>query len=408
MIEAKRKQNRDQMPNTGDWQLATGNCDLSRRPTWVEVDLNAIAENYRTLVSLLPSKPLDNAPFSISNPRVMPVIKADAYGHGMIPVARALAAAGATAFAVGFVDEGVRLREAGILQEILVMGTAWNGQQVEAVQNNLMLAVDSVQRLQSLEDAARNSRVSVPIHIKVDTGMARLGVRWNAMEPLLSAATKAENVSLRGTFSHLSSADESDFSYTMEQIRRFEHSLSTIQASGLDCGEIHLANSAGFIYFDPLQHWSARVGLALYGYNPDPQRAYLNLRPALSLKTKIGPTRSIKEGETVGYSRKYKASRETRLTTLCIGYADGFNRRLGNRAKVIIQDQYAPVIGNVSMDMIAVDLTDVPGAREGDEVTILGSSPHCSVTADDWASILETVPYEVLCGITPRIPRIYI
>jgi alanine racemase len=326
----------------------------------------------------------------------------------MIPVARALAAAGATMFGVFFLDEAVQLREAGISQEILVMGTSWLGQESAAIQNHLTLTVDTVECVRSLETAAKSRAASIPIHVKVDTGMARLGVRWNSMESLLYALRNSKGVCLKGVFSHLSSAEESDTSFTLEQIRRFEHSLSAVQESGLECGEIHFANSAGLLYFDALQHWSARVGIAIYGYYPDPQRAPINLKPALSLKSRVGTIRSIEAGEPVGYNRKYHASRNMRLTTLCIGYADGFNRGLGNHSSVIIRDKLAPVIGAVSMDMIAVDLTELPEVSEGDEAIILGSSAHCLVAADDWAGILKTVPYEVLCAIAARVPRVYI
>ncbi len=402
MIEEKLK------PDTG-CSLQTADCRLQTgRPTWAEVDLTALAENYKALTSRLTPADVPKPRFLTRSPRIIPVIKADAYGHGMIPVARALAAAGATMFAVFFVDEGVQLREAGITQEILVMGTSWAGQEATAIQNRLTLTVDTPECVRSLEVAAKSMAASIPVHVKVDTGMARLGVRWDSMEPMLHAFGNAKNISLKGVFSHLSSAEESDRAFTLEQIRRFDHALSAIRQAGLDCGEIHFANSAGLLYFEALQHWSARVGLAIYGYHPDPRRIPIKLRPALCLKSRVGSIRSIEAGDPVGYNRKYHATRKMRFTTLCVGYADGFNRRLGNRGSVIIQDKLAPVIGAVSMDMIGVDLTDLPEVGEGDEAIVLGSSAHCRVTANDWADILETVPYEVLCGIATRIPRIYV
>ncbi len=402
MNDKKEKQNTPCRLRTVDCRLQTG------RPTWAEVDLNTLADNYRAIASLLAPSDVPKPHFLTRNPRIIPVIKADAYGHGMIPVARALAAVGATMFGVFFMDEAVQLREAGISQEILVMGTSWIGQEIAAIQNRLTLTVDTVEGIRSLETAAKSQSASIPVHVKVDTGMARLGVRWNSMESLLYALRNARGVCLKGVFSHLSSAEESDTAFTQEQIRRFEHSLSAVHESGLECGEIHFANSAGLLYFDALQHWSARVGIAIYGYYPDPLRAPIKLRPALSLKSRVSSIRSIEAGEPVGYNRKYHASRDMRLTALCIGYADGLNRGLGNHSSVIIRDKLAPVIGAVSMDMIAVDLTDLPEVVEGDEAIILGSSAHCRVNADDWAGILKTVPYEVLCAIAARIPRIYV
>jgi alanine racemase len=381
-------------PASDDYRLTAG------RQTWAEVDLQALVENFRTLTSLLS--------MSSSAPRVIPVIKAEAYGHGMIPIARALSSAGATMFAVGTVEEGVRLRQAGISQEILALGTTWMGQEAEALQNRLTLAIDSPECVRRLEIAQKNLSASARVHLKVDTGMARLGVPWNRMESLLNAVRQASHVCMKGVFSHLSSADESDPAFTLEQIRRFERSLSMVDESGLDPGEIHFANSAGILYHERLRSWSARVGIALYGYPQDSQRSPVKLRPALTLKTRVGPIRMLAAGEPIGYNRRYVASRNTRVTTLPVGYADGFSRRLGNRGKVIIQDRWAPVIGAVSMDMIAADLTDMPEVREGDEVILMGSSAHCRMTADEWAGILETIPYEVLCGIAPRVPRIYV
>jgi alanine racemase len=363
------------------------------RPTWAEVDLEALADNYRALTSL-------------PAPRVIPVIKADAYGHGMIPVARALVSAGARMLAAGIVEEGVGLRRAGISEEILVLGTSWRGQERAALENRLTLSVDTPESVRRLEAADAHPPASV--HIKVDTGMARLGVRWDRMGPLLDAVRSARHVRLTGVFSHLSSADESDPAVTLEQTRRFEHSLGTIRESGLDCGEIHFANSAGLLYHQPLRRWSARAGIALYGYCADSGRSPVKLRPVLCLKTRVGPIRSLEAGEPIGYNRRYFAPRPSLVTTLPVGYADGFNRRLGNRGRVIIEDKWAPVVGAVSMDMIAVDLTDLPEVREGDEVILLGSSAHCRMTADEWADLLGTIPYEVLCAVAPRIPRIYV
>lgn len=409
MVERNKEQGSNPVGETADWKLATGDWKLeTERPTWAEIDLKALAENFKALSSLLAPSGVPKPRFQTRNPRIIPVIKADAYGHGMIPVARALAAAGATMFGVFFVDEAVQLREAGISQEILVMGTSWGGQEMTAIQNRLILTVDTVECIRSLENAAKFMTEPIPVHVKVDTGMARLGVRWDSMEPLLNALRNTKSVRLQGVFSHLSCAEESDSTFTLKQIRRFEYSLSAVQESGLECGEIHFANSAGLLYFEALQNWSARTGIAIYGYHPDPQRASIKLQPALCLKSRVGPIRSIDPGEPVGYNRKYHASRKMRISTLCIGYADGYNRRMGNRGSVIIQDKLAPVIGAVSMDMIAVDLTDLPEVSKGDEAIVLGSSAHYHVTAEDWANTLKTVPYEVLCAIAARVPRIYV
>jgi alanine racemase len=286
------------------------------------------------------------------------------------------------------------------------MGTAWWGLEKAALRNRLILSVDSPEGLRRLKASAEGTGAAASIHIKVDTGMGRLGVRWDGMEPLLEAVREAGRVRLKGVFSHLSSADDQDPLYTLVQRRRFERALGAVRKAGLDPGEIHLANSAGLLYYKSLRRWSARCGLGIYGYAPDPRRSPLGLRPVLSLKTRIGSVRALRRGEPTGYGRLFSASRSSRIGILPVGYADGFSRRFSNRGRVIIGDRWARIAGAVSMDMTAVDITDLPEVQEGDEVILLGSSPRCRLTAREWSDTLRTVPYEVLCGIAGRVPRI--
>jgi alanine racemase len=381
---------------------------ISGRQTWVEVDLRALRDNYKALESLLAPGAISKTQPSIPHPRIIPVVKANAYGHGAVAVASALADAGATILAVGVVEEGAILRRSGISQDIIVLGTSWAGQESVAIENRLILAVDAPEGVHRLEVAAKKLAASATVHVKVDTGMGRLGVHWNAMGRLLKAIRTTKYVSMKGVFSHLSSADETDDSYTLEQMNRFEHSLSTVRESNLDPGEIHLANSAGLLYHEGIRRWSARTGISLYGYSPDPQRSPVKLRPILSLKTKIGPIRNLKKGDPVGYNRRFVASEQAQIATLPVGYADGFNHRLSGRGRVIIKDRWSRIAGAVSMDMTAVDLTNMPNVREGDEVILLGESSNCRMTAEEWADILGTIPYEILCGIASRVPRFYL
>jgi len=382
---------------------------LTSRQTWIEINLQALKDNYLKLASLVSKpSPASRDQNTLHHPRIIPVIKADAYGHGAIQVASALADAGVEMYAVGIVEEGIALRQAGISQDILVMGTAWHGQERPALENRLILSLDSVKTLESLDTAAEEISAAAPVHIKVDTGMGRLGARWDSVEELLGALKQSKNVSLKGVFSHLSSADEEDPAYTQQQKDRFEHALTLVQQAGLDPGEIHFSNSAGLLYHESLRRWSSRTGIAIYGYAPDKERSPLRIHPVLSLKTRVGTVRQIHSGESIGYNRRFTASRTTRYATLPIGYADGLPRSLSGSCPVIIRDSWAEVIGAVSMDMIAVDLTDRSDVHEGDEVILLGSAGGCSITADTWAEILGTIPYEILCGIATRIPRIYI
>jgi len=388
--------------------ILTEPCAVSGRQTWVEVDLQAVVQNYRALAALVTPDSKHTGPFPIRRPRVIPVVKTNAYGHGAVPVARALALAGATILAVGVAEEAIELRQAGISCDILVLGTAWTGLEEDAVRNRLILAVDAPESVCRLERAANDLKSSIPVHVKVDTGMGRLGIRWDSVEPLLAAVRQARRVRFAGTFSHLSSADEPDPAYTLDQVRKFEHSLSAVREAGFDPGEIHLANSAGILFHERMRHWSVRPGIALYGYPPTISRhSPVELCPALTLKTRVATIRWLEPGEPLGYNRRFTASRATRVATLPVGYADGYGRRLEGRGKVIVRDSWAPVIGAVSMDMISVDLTDLPEVETGDEVILLGASARCRMGAEQWADLIDTVHYEVLCGIAARIPRRY-
>jgi alanine racemase len=376
------------------------------RPTWAEVDLAALRRNYRALKGRLDGPP--SSPLVIEHPRLIPVIKADAYGHGAVPVAKALAAEGAPAFAVAIVEEAVALRRAGIGGEILVLQGAWPGQEPEVVEHGLEAAVSSPEALARLDVEARRRSREVRVHIKVDTGMARLGIAWDRIDVLLSQLQRVHNAKIAGVFSHLACAEESDDSFTTEQIRRFRIALGAVRASGFDPGEIHLANSAGLLYVDSLWASSARAGIALYGYPPAPERCPLALERVLTWKTRLGRIHPIQPGESVGYNRRFRASRMTRAATLPVGYADGYRRSLSGQGRVIVRDRWADVLGAVSMDLIVVDVTGIPDIREGEEAILLGQTNSCRFDAESWAALLGTIPYEVLCGISPRVPRVYL
>jgi alanine racemase len=389
---------------------------LNLRPTWAEIDLGAVAANYAVLCSFLdrwqgPDTAVHGAhsrtPSSFP-PRLIPVVKADAYGHGLIPVARALAAAGATAFAVAFLEEGITLREAGISAEVLVLEGAWPDQEKELIRHDLTTSVHSPENVRNLAREASRASRAARVHVKVDTGMSRLGVRWDSIGPLLEALGEARSLRLTGVFSHLACAEEEDSSFTHEQVRRFQLVLSQMRKLGLDPGEIHLANSAGLLYHPGLRNLSAPPGIALYGYQPAAGGEAVSLRPALVLKTRVGSIRTIQPGESAGYNRRFVASRKTRAAVLPAGYADGYRHGLTGAGKVIVRGRWAEVLGAVSMDVIIVDITDLDDVEEGDEVVLLGSTPGCTIDAAVWARLLGTIPYEILCGIGTRIPRVYL
>ncbi len=372
----------------------------SQRPTWAEVNLDALVQNFRTLQSIL-------VPAETGTSRLIPVLKANAYGHGAIPCARALAAAGATAFGVALVEEGEALRAAGIAKEILVLEGSWPGQEDSLARLDLTATVYSPEGVRRLEDAGRRRNSPINVHIKIDTGMGRLGVSWDRLEPALGALRETTFLRLRGVYSHLAAAEEEDTNYTDEQIRRFEYSLLQIRRSGLDPGEVHIANSAGLLFHPRLRSQTARPGIALYGYSPSPIRGRELFRPVMTVKSRIGWLHQVPEGESIGYNRHFIASRQTRIATVPIGYADGYRRDLAGKAGVIVRDRWAEVLGAISMDMIVIDVTDLPEVCPGEEAVLLGAGSKCRFDAADWASRLGTIPYEVLCGIGSRIPRVY-
>ncbi len=379
-----------------------GESFFNCRPTWAEIDLGALATNYRTLDALV--RPVD---VSRSRPRLIPVIKANAYGHGAVEVTGRLMAAGATAFAVAIVEEGILLREAGISAEIIVLEGVWPGQEAQAVAHGLTPTLYSPRAVRAMEQAAVERAVQVSVHIKIDTGMNRLGAPWNALGPLLEALRSACHLRVSGTFTHFACAEEDDQAFTQEQTARFLDAISAIREAGIDPGEIHAANSAGLLYGGGLRTWSARPGIALYGYPPAQGRRPEGFEPVLSLKTRIGHLHTIDAGDSVGYNRRFTASRRMRVATLPVGYADGFRRALSGKSKVIVRDCWAGVLGAISMDMAVIDVTGIPEAQEGDEVILLGRSSKCRLDAEVWADLLGTIPYEVLCGISLRVPRLY-
>jgi len=397
--------------STASRPLSTVNCQPLtvnfHRPTWAEVDLDALVRNFQTLRSILNPTEIRNPQSAIAGPRLIPILKANAYGHGAVPCALALAAAGAEAFGVALVEEGEALRAAGITKEILVLEGPWPGQEESLAQLDLTATVYSPVGVRRLEEAARREGRPIGVHIKIDTGMARLGVAWDRIEPLLAALRESSFLRVRGTFSHLAAAEEEDPAFTDEQIRRFERSLMEIRRSGLDPGELHLANSAGLLFHPRLRSQSARPGIALYGYSPSPARGRAWFHPVLTLKSRVGWLHQVPEGEPIGYNRRFFASRPTRIATLPVGYADGYRRDLAGKAGVILRGRWAEVLGAISMDMIVIDVTDLPEVCPGEEAILLGAAPACRFDAADWAERLGTIPYEILCGIGSRIPRIY-
>ncbi len=380
------------------------------RPTWVEVSLTALQHNFRTIHRYV-------APQAT----VCCVVKADAYGHGAVECARTLEEAGASWFAVTSTDEGVALRKAGVNGRILLLTGFWRGDEDEAVLHDLTPAVWAWWQIAALEEAYTGLgwRVQgkIPIHLKLDTGMSRLGLQPKDLPKFLSALQRARRVELEGVFSHLASSEVIDAPSVDEQVNCFDQCVAEIRAAGQHPAYCHIGNSAALITRPRTWYDMVRPGLALYGYflpptamdgsSPPPAHT-LPVRPVLSWKTQIIAVKDVPAGAPIGYGGAYVTRGPSRIAILAVGYADGLSRMLSSKGRVIVRDQYANIIGNVAMDLTVVDVTHIPGARVADVVTIIGSTEHCTISAWEHADLTQTIPYEVLCSIGRRVPRVYV
>jgi alanine racemase len=378
--------------------------NLAGRPTWAEIDLNNLVANFNRVRRLV-------TPAA----RVMAVLKANAYGHGAVECAQRLAREGADWFGVALPEEGIQLRAAGIKEPILLLAGYWPGQAAACIQHQLTSVVYRLEMIEALNQAAANAGVVIDVHVKVDTGMGRLGVRFDQLNEFIPALAQFRNVRIDGIMTHLAAADDAACQpLTHDQIQRFEDAVTVFRDHGYRPTHLHLANSAGV--FGHRESWGnlVRPGGVLYGLWRDvlpPSTSNPELLPVMSLHSRISLLKWVPSGETIGYGCTFEASRRSLIATLPIGYHDGYLRGLSNRAHVIVRGRYAPVVGRVSMDLTLIDVTDVPGVEIDDQVTLLGSNrgrPDLKITAEDLARIVGTLSYEVTCGIGDRVPRFYL
>lgn len=385
-------------------QLENQQNSLARRPTWAEIDLNNLASNFNQIKKRV-------SPAT----RVMAVIKANAYGHGAVECARRLANEGADWFGVALPEEGIELRASGIVQPVLCLGGFWHGQAGMCIQHRLTPVVYRLDMIESLNQAASDAGMVADVHVKVDTGMGRLGIRFDQLSEFVAAIGQFRNVRIDGLMSHLAAADDDSCQpLTEDQVRRFEDAVVVFRDHGYRPTYLHLANSAGI--FGHREAWGnmVRPGGVLYGLWRDvlpPSTSDPDLRPVMSLYSRISLLKWVPAGETIGYGCTFEASRKTLIATLPVGYHDGYMRGLSNRARVIVRGNYAPVVGRISMDLTLIDVTNVSGVALDDEVTLLGWDRHnreLKIPAEDLARISGTLSYEVTCGVAERVPRVYV
>jgi alanine racemase len=371
------------------------------RPTRAEIDLGALTRNHETLRAAAPG--VD----------VLAVVKADAYGHGAVPVSRALEAAGVRFLGVALVEEGLALREAGLRGDILVLGGAYEGGWETMLEHRMIPVVFRPEHLTALDAAARARGVTARAHVKVDTGMGRLGVLPADVPAFLEAARACRRIELEGLCSHFANADLADAALTGLQVTRFRAALAQMRAAGFDPRWRHLSNSAGLLALpearDGVEMNLARPGLALYGLVPAPWlRPARILEPVLSWKTAVVHLKSVPAGTPISYGSTWTTPRPSRIATLPVGYADGWSRLLSNRGTVLIRGRRAPIVGRVCMDLCMVDVTDVPAAEVGDEVVLLGRQGTEVQDAHQLAGLQGTIAYDVLCAIGARVPRVVV
>ncbi len=371
---------------------------MSIRPNYALIDLDALRENLMTLrAGLHPGV------------KFLAVIKANAYGHGIIEVGRAAADCGADFLGVAIPEEGERLRQAGVQTPILVLGGLLPESAELVVQHDLRPTVFSCEILTALQRFASQQGKVCPIHIKVDTGMNRIGVKTpEELEAILSMARTCENISVEGLFTHFAVSEIADKTFTLQQAQRFENFAALTRKMGFS-PMLHASNSGGTLDLPQLQFDMVRVGIAMYGVHPGPGCGKdVPLHPVLTWKTHVVHIKNIQPGDTVSYGRTYMAGSTRRVATLPVGYGDGYKRCLSNGAQVLIHGLRAPVIGAVCMDQLMVDVTDIPDVGLGDEAVLLGRQGEGNISADEMAGWADTISYEVLLSINDRVPRVYI
>jgi alanine racemase len=369
------------------------------RPTRAEISLEAIAANVRLARGL-----------AGPGAEVMAVVKADAYGHGAVPVSRVALSAGAAWLGVAIPEEAVPLRAAGIGAPILVLGPIRPEQAELVVAHDLHQCVSDPRQAEVLDSLARARGRICALHLKVDTGMGRVGLPPSQVESAAKRLSALGAVRLVGLMTHFADADAEDLAFAREQLRRFGNAAAALDTAGIRVSVRHAANSAALLHFPEARLDLVRPGIMLYGCHPSgyPQALGPALRPALRLCTTISHLTHRARGEGVSYGRTFVAPRDLQVATLPIGYADGWGRLLSNRGQALIRGRRVPIVGRVCMDMTMVDVTDLPEVQVGDEAVLIGRQGTEEITADEVARAQGTISYEVLCRIGPRVPRVYL
>lgn len=370
------------------------------RPLWVEVNLDNLASNIRNIRKLL--KP---------GTEYISVVKADAYGHGAVEVAKICMECGIKWMAVAMLDEALELRSAGIKGGVLILGYTPAIMADTIVKNDISQTCYSYELAKALSDAGVRLGRMAKIHIAVDTGMGRIGFQPSEEDALIvKRISELPNLKIEGIFTHFAVADEKDKVYTHEQFGKYNRFLSMLDSMKVDVGLKHVGNSAEIVDLPDFNLDAVRPGIIQYGLYPSEEvmKSKIDLKPVMSVKANVIHVKEVEKGTSISYGRKYITTARSKIVTLPIGYADGYTRMLFGKAKVIINGKYAPVVGAICMDQCMVDATSVGDVKVGDEVVIMGSDGNLTISAEDIASSIGTINYEVVCMFSKRVPRVYI
>jgi len=367
---------------------------MPNRPVWAEVSLQALRHNYREIKKQL-----------AAGVKLCAVVKANAYGHGAVAAARVAVEEGAEYLAVATLSEGIELRQAGFTTPILVLGLVMPEDAKDVVDYELTQVVCELSLAEALSCEAVRQQKKARIHLKVDTGMGRIGVRPEEIGDLAESIAKLPNLEIEGMFSHFAMADCKDKSYTQKQLAAFKEAVAAVEGRGVKLAIKHIAESAAILEIPEAHFDMVRAGVIQYGLWPSEEVTHpIDLQPVMSLKAKVVWLKTLHKGESIGYGRQFIAKRESRIATLPIGYADGYIRAYGKEGFVEIHGQKAPIAGRVCMDQVMVDVTDIADVEIGDEVTLFGSD---SLTIDEVARWGDTINYEIPCLLSARVPRVY-
>ena len=370
------------------------------RPTWLEINLSHIAHNFRAAKAYAEEDVIAAA-----------VVKANAYGHGAVEVSRACVEAGAGYLVVATMGEALELREAGFQVPILILGWTPEENFEQAIEHDICVALYDAGEAEKLNAKALAMGKNALGHLKIDTGMSRLGMQADESGlQTAEAILKMEGITIKGMFTHFSKADEADKTFANLQIERFNRFTEELeQRTGVHIALRHMGASAGVMDMPEGHYNMIRPGIMLYGYQPSDEMHHVaDLKPALTWKARLGRVVKLPAGRRIGYNGTYELKRDTLVATIPVGYADGYNRLLGNRGYVICQGKKLPIIGKICMDYFMVDATELPDLKAGDEVILLGEDQGVSITVPEMAKMLNTIEHEITCDISLRVPRIYV